>query len=231
MYLKKFALALVTAAGLASGAVASSLPAISDNYEGKYDIVNAFGGHGLWLRNFLGDNTWSVVNGSAVYENNSLALSGQVENGGYKLDFDFQLTEVAHAGDPYCGNGHACQAITQEMKDNMVYFNQGANLTMGTVTGAIGTALEGLTLEIVMRALPDKPGQLGYGGNWTNLDFGYSNWFDWSITENNTNVQFANLSGIGDVNLDLTPMPVPAGLPLLLTGFAGFAMLRRRARA
>jgi len=241
--------AAVCAATLIGGAAyATSVPAVGDSYVGNYDLNNAFGGHGLWLPGFLGDHTWSVTGGTANYDGTTMSLNGSVENnvGGttYSMNFDFLVTQTSNVpAAPYCGSGQACQSITQDMKDNMVYFDMGANSIMGTVTGT--GALAGLSMDLVMRPLgiapdPNKPGQLGYGGNWTNLDFGYSNWLTWSVTSS-AQVSTGS-SGSGDVNLTFTgngnpgggnnppPVPLPAGLPLLLTGLAGMAWMRRKQR-
>ena len=116
------------------------------------------------------------------------------------------------------------------------HFDMGANAIMGTLTGTAGNAFDGLVIDIEMKplALPNrKPGQLGYGGNWTTDDFGYSNWMYWSITQNNTNINLGplNTQYHGDVNFTLVATPIPAGLPLVLTGLAGLYALRRRKAA
>ena len=166
----------------AGSAFASSLPAVDESYEGSYKLANAFSGHGLWLPGFLGNNTWSVQSGSATYGAGSLSLTGRVKQteavSDYILYFDFLVNETTNA--PYglvCGGGHQCNNATQEMRDNIVHFDMGTSSIMGTVSGA--GVLAGLSMDITMRPLDGtgrKPGQLGYGGNWTTLDFGYSNW-------------------------------------------------------
>ncbi|MEP1538183.1 MAG: VPLPA-CTERM sorting domain-containing protein [Paracoccaceae bacterium] len=232
--------ALIAASTIFSGsAQATAIPGVSDSYNGNFDIENAFGGHGLYLPNLisgLNDRTWSITDGAASFFNNTLKMVGSVSNGGFSLDFDFQVFENStHAGGLVCGNNQACNNATQEMRDNIVFFDMGANSIMGTVTGTAGTALDGLSMDIVMSPLPSKPGQLGFGGNWTTLDFGYSNWMEWTVTSQ-ASKQAVKSAGNGDINFDFAgnndnnvpPVPLPAGMPLVLTAMAGLYAIRRR---
>ena len=91
-------------------------------------------------------------------------------------------------------------------------------------------------------ASPDyKAGQLGFGGNWVDLNFGYSNWVRWTVRDKPSNI-VTGMSGIGDVNFTFAgnddpvgnnpiPTPLPAGLPLLIAGLGALAYLRRRKTA
>ena len=95
--------------------------------------------------------------------------------------------------------------------------------------------LDGLSMDVVMRPLPGKPGQLGFGGNWTTLDFGYSNWMEWTVTSQAAQKSVKS-TGNGDINFDflgngdnnVPPVPLPAGMPLVLTAMAGLYAIRRR---
>lgn len=229
-------LSCVAAIFFAVGAEASPIPAVTDSYEGHYDVNNAYGGHGLWLPGFYGDNTWSITGGSAHYQNQILNLSGTAVNNGASLDFSFQVFETAHAGTPYCGTA-TCSNATQTMKDNVVYFNMGVNAIQGTISGTAGTLLDGLSMDVVMRPLPQKPGQLGFGANYRDQEFGYSNWMQWSVTQdaNTAGIGYGS-AGNGDVNFTFTGndtplVPLPAGLPLMLTGLVGVYAMKRRKRA
>lgn len=252
--MKSFLLkAAITAAaiGTASLAAATTVPPVVDpnGYVGNYDISNAkTGSHGLYLPQLFdakpGDKHWSVTSGTANYDGTSMVMTGAITNtvGGvsYQMNFDFQVfqTDTKPAA-PYCGTG-ACSNPPQDNVDNMVYFDMNGGPSMGSITG-VG-ALDGLVLDVAMKPLnfpmEYKPGQLGFGGNWFNLEFGYSNWLDWSVRSNTTNIAFRS-SGGGDINFDFTsngnpggnnpsPVPLPAGLPLLLAGLGAFAVLRRR---
>ncbi|MEM6760029.1 MAG: VPLPA-CTERM sorting domain-containing protein [Pseudomonadota bacterium] len=246
----------VAAIGAASVASASTVPPVNDpnGYVGNYDISNAeptSGSHGLWLPSLFdsqpNDRHWSVTSGTANYDGSSMVMTGNITNtvGGtnYEMTFDFQVfqTNVEPAA-PYCGRA-ACSNPPQANVDNMVYFDMGGRTSMGSIVG-VGL-LDGLVLDIAMKPLnfPTnyKPGQLGFGGNWFNLEFGYSNWLDWSVRSNTTGINFRS-SGGGDINFDFTengnppnnnpnPVPLPAGLPLLLAGLGAFAWMRRRQAA
>ncbi|MEM9436370.1 MAG: VPLPA-CTERM sorting domain-containing protein [Pseudomonadota bacterium] len=241
--------AAVAAIAVAGTASASSIPAVDGDYRGSYDLGNAFSTHGLWLPGFIGDDTWSIVGGSALYNNGLLDLQGSVEQTvgttTYGLDFNISVKEIVGLSqDPYCGGGTSpgeCKTATQEMKDNIVYFDMGGTGSMGMVTGT--GSLAGLVMDLVMRPLPDKPGQLGFGGNWRDLEFGYSNWLRWDVIQDANSVvaggsKFYGSGNNGDINLNflansttIDPVPLPAGLPLVLTVMGAFAWMRRRQRA
>ena len=257
---KSFVFGALTALGLTVGTVATatSIPSVTDPYFGNYDLENAFGGHGLWLPGLFttADRTWSVVteestanftpgaSGGAGY----MDLIGRVENGvggsTQSLDFNFRIFENPdHAGDLVCGTA-ACEAADATQRENIVFFDMGTNDIMGTVTGTAGTDLEGLSIDITMRTPASydgepKLGQLGFGGNWLDLSFGYSNWLNWTVTSQATDASFGTRSagGTGDLNLNFVsngspitpppPIPLPAGLPLLLVGLLSFGAIRR----
>lgn len=241
------AVVALTALG-ASVATASPIPSVTDSYQGSYDLSNADTNHGLWLKNLYSgvDKTWSISSGKAVYVGNTLTLNGTVTNNGgaLSLDFSFLLTEKpGHSGPLQCGNA-GCPGVTQQMKDNIVYFDEGTNPTQGTIKGTSGSVLEGLLLDVTMVPTNGtKPGQLGYGGNWFDNAFGYSNWFAWTVVSqaDNSNWVTKNNGGShnGDINVTMlangdtinqTPIPLPAGLPLLLAGLGAFGLARRFSR-
>jgi hypothetical protein len=77
--------------------------------------------------------------------------------------------------------------------------------------------------------------QLGIGANGKSPtdDLGISMWFTWLIDGQNTSNFNLASTGQGDVNLVLTPVPLPAALPLFAAalGGAGLAGWRRRRKA
>lgn len=246
----KTAIAVVGIA-IGSGVSASPIPAVTGSYVGNYDLDNAFASHGLWLPGIFSGyvNEWSVSSGTANYNGGILDLNGTVTNitGGapLSLDFSFRMYENAtHPGPVQCGHT-GCAAATADMKNNVVFFDMGGTGTQGTITGTAGTVLEGLSIDVVMHAPANmtngapKLGQMGFGANWLNLDFGYSNWLNWSVTSQANDASYATstTSGNGDINLDFLAngspanppsVPLPAGLPLLAAGLAGLAFLRKR---
>lgn len=230
----------VAIAGVAmsgSTAQASTLPGVTDDYSGTYGLTNAYPSHGIWLPSFKsGASTeWGVVNGSATYDSTAgtLNLSGRVQNNSnaaLQLDFNWSLNEVVHAGPPACGGG-ACTGATAAMKANMVYFDFAGQ----QLTGTAGTALAGLSIDLTIKPSDgSKPPQLGYGGNWRTLDFGYSNWFKWSVSSAEKSAYgLKNTYGDGDMNLTLTPtpVPVPAAAWMLIAGVGALGAMRRRRKA
>ena len=241
-FLSTLTAAVVGLVGVASTANATPLPGVTDDYSGSYSAGNAFPSHGIWLPNFRAGATteWAVTGGSVVYNSaaGTLDLMGSVQNNGdnaLKLDFNWSLKEIIHAGPPACGSGQACQAATQDMKDNMRYFD----FTGQVLTGAVGTLLDGLTLNLSIKPGDgSKPPQLGYGGNWRDLNFGYSNWFYWGVDEKAQAAYGLKYGkGHGDMNLTLADdgsggsIPLPAAGWLLLAGIGALGAAKRRRKA
>lgn len=212
--------------------------------------------HGLYLPGLHGDTSWSVTAGSAVYLGTTLVMQGTVQqttnNIDYFLDFNFSLQRTTSTGSIVCSGGSDCDTNINGQpnlpndpgEDNIVYFlPTGPNNVMGTITGQANTNTAGLEIDVIMRPLTQndyKPGQLGFGGDWFTDLFGYSNWMNYVVTSNDGGVfsKSVDWSRNGDVNFRLTPdpfttpqVPVPAGLPLILTAFAGFYVVRRRKNA
>ncbi|MEM6464908.1 MAG: VPLPA-CTERM sorting domain-containing protein [Pseudomonadota bacterium] len=249
--------AVATAAVLATGgAHATSLPAYNAaSYDGIYDTVNAYSGHGLYLPGLLSNTSgtestyWDQVSGEATLQNGSLTLTGSVKNqsnNSLTMDYTFQLTELtSHAGGPACGNSstgpNSCNSNDPTDVDARTFIKF-FNLDSAVITGT-GSVLSGLELNATVFPLANaKPPQLGYGGNWLNMNFGYSNWFTYdanvtTIGGYNVKDPASNKWG-GDLNLtflgnnkELTTVPVPGALPLLGAGLMAFGLVARRRKS
>ncbi|MEO1551346.1 MAG: VPLPA-CTERM sorting domain-containing protein, partial [Pseudomonadota bacterium] len=220
-----------------------------------YDTVNAYSGHGLYLPGLLNDGSgaestyWNQTSGKATLQNGSLTLEGSVYNqsdNSLTMDYKFELTELTnHAGSPACGNSgtgsNSCNSNDPTDVDARTYI-QFFNLDSAVITGT-GTALTGLVLNATVFPLANaKPPQLGYGGNWLNMNFGYSNWFTYDA--NVTSISGYSVKDPspdqwgGDLNLtfvgndeELTTVPVPGALPLLGAGLMAFGLVARRRKA
>ena len=195
---------------------------------------------------------WTV--GDQVGANPSARLTGTVSNNGtaantatIALDFTFQSKG---GRDPKCEFANSiCDTpdpTYESRSDQFEYFA----LDSGTFTGT-GGAIDGLILEFLQKPSNGQyPMQLGFGANnkpggSSDVDiiianFGLSVWFDVFVTAaGTTGLALGNPLGQpptgalpirGDINLILTPVPIPAALPLLITGLAGLGLLGWRRR-
>lgn len=230
-------LAMVAWAGTAS---AAPLPAVTDPYVGEYNTESVNTGpnlHTFWLPNLISgeSNYWQFDSsgGSFNHTGPTATLTGTIVNNSNamkRFDVDVSFNFLQKGGRvPKCELGGACgsaQYLTQSA--HFEYFTYGA----ATLTGL--NMLSGLTLALSIAPSDGSlPPQMGYGANNKDLnEFGLSTWFHWNITSNTTGSHFKNY-GQGDINLELTPVPVPAALPLLASALAGFGLFgwRRRRRA
>ncbi len=102
-------------------------------------------------------------------------------------------------------------------------------LTTGTLTGV--DSLSGLNFDVSGRGAPF---QIGEGANGKNGNLGASVWFSLATSASCTSNLCADVASLnldGDVNVDLTPVPVPAAFLLFGTGLAGFGAMRRKKSA
>ncbi len=234
--------AVFTSAALAAPVTYSATSAISDHYHG--------GGHdhSVWLPTFesLGgtpisgdveasDFDFSPAGTFTIGEDGRATLSGRiVSQVDPSFSFDILLSFVGLAGpgsggpkmelnpSAYSGNGGPIDVSTWS------YFQ----LAEGSITGTGSAA--GLNFSVFERPKDNIfPGQLGEGANGKNGDLGFAVWFYTLVNKDCTH----NLCGVlsrrglqtGDVNINLSEVPLPAGFLLFATGLAGLAARRRRA--
>lgn len=235
---------------IAGTASATPVPAYDQSYEGIFNINNAYPHHGLYLPGLTaglgGDTRWGVTGGEATYVSNTLTLEGSAVNktaSNLSLDFNFSLNEkVGYVGTAYCGQsgGSGCSstaAADVAAREEIKFFD----LATATLKGTAGTDLEGLLIELTVKPGDgSKPPQFGYGANWLNMAFGYSNWFYYDVVKQANDPNFAVTANSwgGDINLTFTgsdsqlpPVPLPAGLPLLLGALGVMGIVGRKRRS
>lgn len=236
----------LAAAVFGAKAEATTFPAVTDNYNGTYTATAhnpGPGGHALWLPGLLGDTDWKFQNGSGLFSyeifGGNALLTGQIVNDdgtGYfdvSIEFSFLQKGEDPGSAPKCELGGHCNSDTYDnpdgvsgYSDNFEYFN----IVVGQATLTGHDALDGVTISLTQRPTSlAYPLQIGYSGDNKNPnEFGGSVWFFWQVTQNTQNVAFNNTSGHGDVNVLLSPVPIPAAGLLLFGAFAGLTFMRRR---
>lgn len=236
----------VTAAVGISAAVlcASSAGAVvvsPTDYEGSYAATSVTTGgnqHTVWLPNlFAGVNAyWQFVGGPGTFvvgvDNATATLDGVIQNNvesGYQfdLDVDYALRDPNEVGTGGGKKGGIDAPLDNSIIDTWSFFD----MTSATLTG-LGD-LAGLTLTLATFPDLDKfPFQLGEGANDKDNGLGGANWFSWDVATD-ANYQGPSVSDSsgnqhGDINVQLTPVPLPAGGLFLIAGIAGLGAMRRR---
>ena len=202
--------------------------------------------HALWLPFFrtvsgtpLTGNANSadfnfVWDGNFTLESNGYAtLTGQVAsqvdaNFGFDVTFNFRQRDGAGAS-----------GVKRQLRNSAYIENGGSvdtssfrffDLEGGSFTGT--GALAGVNFGVQNRDSNMLfPLQLGEGANGKNGNLGASVWFSLFTDNGCTNslcdaIAAQNL--VGDVNIDLQPVPIPAAFLLFGTGLAGLSAMRRR---
>ncbi len=183
-------------------------------------FYNGASAHALWFENSLGTDFIFSQNGLMLsHDDGTATLAGDVVSAsdgvtGFSVSLSFSgYTAIAPPGSPkkelashaYVENGGPIDTATWHY-----YMNWSGTL--------VGTgALAGTELTITQRG---PAFQFGVGANGKNILLGGSGWFD--AVDQNGNAY------VGDFNLDMQAVPVPAALPLLLSALAGLGFAARR---
>lgn len=227
--------------GIANAAVFDATNADADQWHASFGGSNAHN-HALWLPGFLPGNDWLIdPSNPGIFDFNEGAgtatFTGSVFNendttatGDFSFNFVVSDTGtpkkelISAAYDPAPAGGGVDT-------DTWIYFDFAGP---GTFEGT-GGAASVLDLVFTQRGQSRGfKGQFGEGANGKNILLGYSAWFSWALDPNGVSfVQCPTVNpdceGIGDININLNPVPLPAAAWLFgsaLLGFIGFS--RRR---
>ena len=199
--------------------------------------------HAVWLpflSGFTGTNDYDF-NPAGLFkvDGNAATLAGKIFAQGdnaYGFDVIFNFTKTTPPANPkkelkssaYSNNGGPIDPSTWHF-----FTLDSAQLTgTGSFSG----------VDLLLSQYPTDgryPAQVGYGANNKNGEYGLSVWFIATLASGcdtgNNDVCAALAEKLyngkklkGDVNIDLTPVPLPAGFLLFLTGAAGLMASRRR---
>jgi len=212
-----------------------------------YDATNAesdqwHGGnhnHSLWLPGLTANNDWLIdPNSPGIFDFNEGAgtatFSGSVYNendpaatGDFNFSFvvsdngnpKMELINEAYDPDPPGGGVDT---------DSWIYFDFDEP---GTFEGT-GGIVDNIELILTQRGQSGGfKGQFGEGANGKNILLGFSAWFFWGLNPDGPVYVVCptfdpDCDGVGDINIDLNPVPVPAAFWLFgsaLLGFIGFS--------
>lgn len=226
-----------------AGVLSSSYKATSADSDPV--LHSGSGGHSVWLpflSNIAGSDYDFVPSGVFNVDGNSATLKGKVfsdANDDYGFDVLFNFTRTTAPNPP-----------KKELKSS-AYSNNGGPIDPSTweFFTLDSASLSGLGLfsgvELLLSQYPTDgryPAQVGYGANNKNGNYGLSVWFIASLA-NNCDTDKVKVCAVlankisrdkllkGDVNIDLMPVPLPAGFLLFLTGAAGLLASRKRKAA
>ena len=186
-------------------------------------VYGGQGGHAIWFAQGTNDYVFAPGAGSLIeYDDGTAIISGTVYSisqpgSGFAVELLLEgRTSIAPPDSP-----------KKELFDSAYIENFGPVDTAtwyyyesftGSMTG-VGD-LDGVFYTLSRRGAAF---QIGVGASGKNLEPGASGWF-WATDAHGNEIR-------GDLNLNLTAVPVPAALPLMLTALVALGLTRRRARA
>lgn len=175
---------------------------------GAVRVYNAGSGAGIYIG--------AITSGAFNTVNNKTAP----ESGRYSLDFNQDITSITFMIDYLTENGFGEEVLFGFATDNGAVTLGDANYTNASFTkgGAALTALDVANQQITTDVGRGR-GTLTYTGS------AFSS-FAFDHTQDPQNIGFT----ITSVSVELAPVPLPAGFPLIAVGLGAFAFMRRRQR-
>lgn len=235
----------------ATAAALMAVPAVAETL-----VASDFNGHrSFWMPGFVtkaGVSTsvyrdWSADDATFEVDDvtGDVLYSGRATNlGDSALQFDFaiELDYTENAGqEGYCQYGGAKIDCPGDVPvDEWSFYTFSSAILTG-----LG-AMEGITASLSDHTNGVHLPQAGIGANaFDKTEPGFSAWFNWVVAgfgPQDSHYVFASSAARkhGDINIDLSgvpgkggvsPVPLPAGLPLLIAGLGGLGLASRRKRA
>lgn len=225
--------------GAASQVEAANLTRSWDVVEAQKSAESKYsGGHAFWLPEMVSGGKF-VFNSDALfneYDDGSASFTGSIvaaNNADLKWDFDiwFESAEEGWGGPKkelkdyaYVENGGTIDTNTWSYYDFSSTKTSTLSADMGTYAGQ--------TLELSDFTNGGFPMQIGYGASGKNLEMGFSTWFKYEGSQNNS------LKRHADINVNLiarelpdtqsVPEPTMGMLTLGLLGFVGSSLKRKK---
>lgn len=239
--------AVAFAGTLLLGSVAGAATVNPDGtYNGTYDAtsVNTNGNlHTFWFPGLeASSDYYQFVGGPGTFvvTNTTARLTGTIAqngNAGNSLDIDINFNYLqTGTGNGVSGKTGGVPNPESSFTDLWDFFSYGSAM----VTGTAGSNFDGLRIDLSLRpSTGAMPPQLGnYADDKGGSGLGFSGWYFWTVTDNG-GISGLGSSGSGDINLQLTsrppdqvpPVPLPAGIVLLLSGLGFGAIVTRRRAA
>lgn len=193
---------------------------------------------------------WSFSDTILSFDGENASINGRATNTGanelaFDLSLNFALTETQNG---YCQFSKSEGGVGKDVNcDKIDYSTIGVDPSSwtyldfldGTFAGVEGSVMEDIVYNISDNA-NHRP-QLGYGANALEKeDFGFSMWFMFDLDGNSPlsamsafsgDTYAFNSSGRGDINVDVSAVPLPAAGWLLLASIGGLAAAKRRRAA